>query len=135
MSKLKRHGYAERLKYMQMLEQGYGVNYIHCHYGINAELLRSLWTRYQGIGYQALIKSSNARLSPQEKLEAIQDFEIKNLSLNDVLLKYGISEAAFGEWRKRYHAVGAYGLTPRKIGRPSKDMGKVLITLVHKAEA
>ena len=36
---LKKHCYAERLKYMYMLEEGYSIEYIHRHYGINDALL------------------------------------------------------------------------------------------------
>ena len=73
---------------------------------------------------ESTIKSKNTRLSPHEKEKAIKDFEIKHLSLREVLLKYGISETAFGEWRKRYHASGLDGLRASKIGRPSKNMGR-----------
>lgn len=62
-------------------------------------------------------------LSPCEKAKAIRDFEIKHLSLNDVPLKYGISETAFYKWRKKYHASGFDGLRAVKIGRPPKNMG------------
>ena len=44
--------------------------------------------------------------------------------MKEVLLKYGISETAFGEWRKKYHIAGIGGLSLGKIGRPSKDMGR-----------
>lgn len=124
MSKLKKHGYAERLKYMHMLEQGYSANYIHRHYGIGDALLKTLWAKYQKQGYKALVKTKNTKLSPYEKEKAIKDFEIKHLSLKEVLLKYGISETAFGEWRKRYHSSGLDGLRSSKIGRPPKTMGR-----------
>ena len=124
MSKLKKHGYSDRLRYMQMMEQGYSANYIHCHYGIGASLLKTLWVKYQEHGYQALIKSKKTRLSPYEKEKAIKDFEIYHLSLKEVLLKYGISDTAFRKWRKIYHISGPDGLKSLTIGRPSKDMGR-----------
>ena len=124
MSKLKKHGYAERLRYMQMMEQGYSANYIHCRYGIGSLLLKTLWAKYQTQGCQALIKSKSTRLSPNEKEAAIKEFEIKHLSLKDVLLKYGISATAFVKWRKVYHASGLDGLRTTKIGRPPKNMGR-----------
>lgn len=124
MSKLKQHGYAARLKYMQLLEQGYSPNYVHCRYGISSVLLKTLWEKYRLQGSQALVKSRNTRLSPHEKLKAIKDFEVKHLSLVEVLLKYGISETAFGEWRKKYHASGVEGLRLNKIGRPPGAMGR-----------
>ena len=107
-----------------MMEQGYSANYIHCNFGINAELLKKLWARYRELGYLALIKMGNTKLPLQEKLNAIKDFEIKHLSLNEVLLKYGISDTAFRQWRRIYHTSGPDGLESLKIGRPSKNMGR-----------
>ena len=37
--KYKKHGYAERLKYMHMLENGFSQNYIEKHFGINHRVL------------------------------------------------------------------------------------------------
>ena len=54
MSKKKRkHTYADRLKYMHMWEEGYSVNYIHVHYGINKQLLAQLWEAFQHVGPKA----------------------------------------------------------------------------------
>jgi transcriptional regulator with XRE-family HTH domain len=45
--KRKKHGYAERLKYMHMLEHGVSINHIESKYGISNTLLGYLWERYQ----------------------------------------------------------------------------------------
>lgn len=50
--------YADRLKYMHVLEEGYAVNYIHVHYGINKQLLAQLWEAFQHVGSKALSKNS-----------------------------------------------------------------------------
>jgi len=47
MSKLKKHGYADWLKYMHMPEEGYSCNYIHSKLGINNKLLLRVWKSYQ----------------------------------------------------------------------------------------
>ena len=59
--KLKKHGYAERLKYMHMLENGYSREYIHRHYGISSALLGYLWSRYKSEGSNGLLKKQNVR--------------------------------------------------------------------------
>ena len=59
--KYKKHGYAERLKYMHMLEDGYSTNYIHIHLGIRKDLLEYLWIRYQAEGSSALLKKKNVK--------------------------------------------------------------------------
>ncbi len=54
--KLKKHGYAERLKYMHMLENGYTIAYINRNFGIGHDLLGQLWVRYQSEGPSGLLK-------------------------------------------------------------------------------
>jgi len=64
--KRKKHGYAERLKYMHMLENGLSIEYIHRNYGINDRLLVSLWTRYQSEGPSGLVKKVKALVEARE---------------------------------------------------------------------
>ena len=40
--KRKKHVYAERLKYMHMLDDGYNIKYIHDHFGICHDLMALL---------------------------------------------------------------------------------------------
>ena len=127
MSKLKKHGYAERLKYMHMLEDGYSRNYIHCKFGIANQLLLRLWESYKQYGESALIKQKNVRATLDMKLSAIKDFEEKHLSLVEIMAKYCISETAFYSWRKLYRDCGIEGLSivrPKGrqpgMGRPKK---------------
>lgn len=127
MSKFKKHGYAERLKYMHMLEAGYSRNYIHCKFGISGQLLLRLWESYRQHGESALIKQKNVRSTLELKLSAIKDFKENHLSLVEIMTKYGISESAFYSWRKSYHNGGAEALSiikpqgrPPGMGRPKK---------------
>jgi transposase len=127
MSKLKRHGYAERLKYMHMLEDGYSRNYIHTKFGINNQLLLTLWESYQKQGEKALTSKNKIHPSLNVKLKAIKDFEENHLSLVEIMSKYGISGSALYQWRKRYHNGGIEALSIKKrkgrppvMGRPKK---------------
>ena len=121
--KKKRHTYEDRLKYMKMLEEGYSINYIHDHYGINDTLMLSLWERYQSEGATALVKKKNCRLTAEEKLEVISDYEKKHLPLSDIMLNRGVSASAIWSWRKQYAKGGKEALR-KPIGRPRKDMGR-----------
>ena len=56
MSKKKKHGYNELLRYMHLLEKGYSACSIHQQYGINSELLKRYWASYQELGEIALRK-------------------------------------------------------------------------------
>ena len=54
MQKRKKHGYAECLNYMQMIEAGISIHAIHMKYGINEDRLHVLWNRYQSDGRSGL---------------------------------------------------------------------------------
>ncbi len=105
--KRKKHGYAERLKYMHMLENGLSINNIHVHYGIGEQLLSSLWVRYQSEGPSRLIKKKNIKANYAFKLQVLRDIKENHLTLVDASLKYDVCSII------------------RPIGRPPKnDMGR-----------
>ena len=124
--KLKKHGYAERLKYMHMLENGYSREHIHRHYGISSELLGYLWSRYKSEGANGLLKKQNVRADYKFKLQVIRDIEENHLPLADASLKYNVSNTQLYQWRKIAKTQGYDALAiTRPRGRPSKnDMGR-----------
>ena len=124
--KLKKHGYAERLKYMHMLENGYSREHIHRHYGISSELLGYLWSRYMSEGSNGLLKKQNVRADYKFKLQVIRDIEENHLPLVDASLKYNVSNTQLYQWRKIAKTQGYDALAiTRPKGRPPKnDMGR-----------
>ena len=124
--KYKKHGYAERLKYMHMLENGCSKNYIHTHYGIDDALLGHLWTRYQSEGPSGLLKKRNVKADYAFKLQVVRDIEENHLTLVDASLKYNVSSNRIYVWHKivRTQGYDALAIT-RPRGRPPKnDMGR-----------
>ena len=124
--KYKKHGYAERLKYMHMLENGCSKNYIHTHYGIDDALLGHLWTRYQSEGPSGLVKKHNVRADYAFKLQVVRDIEENHLTLVEASLKYNVSSSQIRVWQKiaRTQGYDALAIT-RPRGRPPKnDMGR-----------
>ena len=124
--KLKKHGYAERLKYMHMLENGCSKNYIHTHYGIDDALLGHLWTRYQSEGPSGLLKKQNVKADYAFKVNVVRDIEENHLTLVDASLKYNVSDSQIRVWKKiaRTQGYDALAIT-RPRGRPPKnDMGR-----------
>ena len=124
--KRKKHGYAERLKYMHMLENGCSKNYIHIHYGIDDALLGHLWTRYQSEGPSGLLKKRNVKADYAFKLQVVRDIEENHLTLVDASLKYNVSDSQIRVWKKiaRTQGYDALAIT-RPRGRPPKnDMGR-----------
>ena len=124
--KYKKHGYAERLKYMHMLENGYSLNYIERHFGINKKLLEYLWVRYQSEGPSALLKKQNIKADYTFKLQVLRDIEENHLTLVDASLKYNVSTSQINVWQRIVRTQGYDALASIKPrGRPPKnDMGR-----------
>ena len=124
--KRKKHGYAERLKYMHMLENGCSKNYIHVHYGIGEQLLSSLWVRYQSEGPSGLIKKKNIKADYAFRLQVLRDIEENHLTLVEASLKYDVCSSRISAWKRiaRVHGYNALAII-RPRGRPPKnDMGR-----------
>ena len=124
--KYKKHGYAERLKYMHMLEDGYSTNYIHIHFGIRKDLLEYLWIRYQAEGSSALLKKKNVKADYAFKLQVLRDIEENHITLVDASLKYNVSASRLKSWLKikREHGYDRLAITRPKGRPPKNDMGR-----------
>ena len=73
--KYKKHGYAERLKYMHMNENGYTIAYINRNFGIGHDLLGQLWIRYQSEGPSGLLKKQNIKADYALKVQVLRNIE------------------------------------------------------------
>ena len=124
--KRKKHGYAERLKYMHMLENGLSINYIHVHYGINEQLLSSLWVRYKSEGPSGLIKKKNVKADYDFRVQVLHDIEENHLTLVEASMKYNVCSSRISAWKRIARVQGYDALTTiRPRGRPPKnDMGR-----------
>ena len=124
--KYKKHGYAERLKYMHMLENGCSKNYIHTHYGIDDALLGHLWTRYQSEGPSGLLKKRNVKADYAFKLQVVRDIEENHLTLVEASLKYNVSSSQIRVWQKiaRTQGYDALAITGPRGRPPKNDMGR-----------
>ena len=124
--KLKKHGYAERLKYMNMLEDGYSIAYINRNFGIGHDLLGQLWTRYQSEGPSGLLKKQNIKADYAFKIKVVRDIEENHLTLVDASLKYNVSSSRIYAWQRIARTYGYDALAiNRPRGRPPKNnMGR-----------
>ena len=95
MQKRKKHGYAECLNYMQMIEAGISIHAIHMKYGINEDRLHVLWDRYQSEGRSGLFKRKNIKADFALKREIVLDIEENYLTLHAASLKYGATSSSF----------------------------------------
>ena len=124
--KYKKHGYAERLKYMHMLKNGCSKNYIHTHYGIDDALLGHLWTRYQSEGPSGLLKKRNVKADYAFKLQVVRDIGENHLTLVGASLKYNVSSSQIRVWQKiaRTQGYDALAITRPRGRPPNNDMGR-----------
>ena len=124
--KRKIHGYAARLKYMHMLENGFSVNYIETHFGINHKLLGYLWARYQAEGSSGLLKKQNVKADYAFKLQVLRDIKENHLTLVDASLKYNVSSSQIQLWNRiaRTQGYDALAVTRPKGRPPKNDMGR-----------
>lgn len=109
---------------MHFLDDGYSIDYIHREYGIDHTLLKVLYSLYQAGGEASLKKKSTVKISAEQKLAAIRDFEDNGLPLDEIFYKYNVSSSAFNQWRKKYASGGIESLQSDVRGRPRKDMGR-----------
>ena len=121
----KKHREEERLHYMKMLAEGFSIEHIHKHYGIDHHLLKSLWIGYQTKGIWALKKKKNINATGALKEAIVKDIEEKGLTLSEASIKYDVSASRLSVWLKVYREQGIkalYEIKPR--GRPPKGMGR-----------
>ena len=110
MQKRKKHGYAECLKYMQMIKEGTSIHAIHMKYGINEDRLHVLWNRYQSDGRSGLFKRKNIRADFALKKEIVLDIEENHLTLHAASLKYGACSQRISVWLQQYRTDGLAAL-------------------------
>lgn len=112
-----------------MIEDGYTFGYINRKYGIDYELLRQLWSRYQKDGAQALTPKVGTG-DTFRRVEIMQDYYKNHLTLREVLSKYDISTTCIWRWRhivetKGWEELRQLGSTEHyrrgKMRKPKKD--------------
>jgi len=119
MQKRKKHGYAECLKYMQMIKEGTSIHAIHMKYGINEDRFHVLWNRYQSDGRSGLFKRKNIRTDFALKKEIVLDIEENHLTLHAASLKYGACSQRISVWLQQYRTDGLAALnSTKRRGRP-----------------
>ena len=124
----KKHGYADRIKYMRLLEVGRSFESIHNEYGINKEQLKVLWKRYEMFGVKGLRKKEKIIIDFALRKRIVLDIEENHLTLHAASLKYGASPQRISVWLKLYRENGWAALESIKrrggqpgMGRPRKD--------------
>ena len=123
----KKHDYSALLKYMNMLEDGYSINYICVKYGISHKRLLKLWILYQKEGATVLHRQAYTHSDAAFRNKVVLDIENNDISLVKASIKYGVSATRLSVWLKTYRQGGSEALSITKkrgrlpgMGRPKK---------------
>ncbi|MBQ6189800.1 MAG: helix-turn-helix domain-containing protein [Bacteroidaceae bacterium] len=115
----KKHGYADLLKYMRLLDEGKSFYAIHVEYGIDAKQLKVLRAKYQKYGKAGLKKGKNIKADFALKKKIVLDIEENHLTLHAASLKYGASPQGITAWLSMYRKYGWQALEKiKRRGRP-----------------
>ena len=124
-TKHKKHSIEDRIKYIEMLKNGYSIDYIRHHYGIDHYLLATLWIKYKKDGLLGLMKKRNVRADGCFREKVLRDIEENCLPLHVAAVKYDVSVSRIKAWRRKVREKGYAALYEEKTrGRPPKDMGR-----------
>lgn len=113
---------------MHMIEDGISFNQIYRTYGINSNLLKILWRKYQEQGSSGLRKVKNIKSDAILRKKIVLDIEQNYITLQEASLKYGPSTSRIEEWLKIARRDGIQALKAKKkqgiqsgMGRPRKN--------------
>jgi transposase len=105
------------------IEKYHSISSISEKYGLNRRLVTRWIQNYRILGLQGLISTKNKRYTVEFKLKVIRAIEQEKLSLSQAKFKFHIPNASIIiQWQKKYATFGLDGLTPKRKGRPVKNM-------------
>ena len=96
----KKHSFEEKLRCMKLLDEGYPMRRLAKESGIQRNQLYGLRKRYLAYGEEGLRRKERHYASESEKASVRVEMMEKSLPLNEICLKYNISEGAIYSWRK-----------------------------------
>ena len=102
----KKHGYADLLKYMRLLDEGKSFYAIHVEYGIDAKQLKVLRAKYLEYGTAGLRKCPGIPIDFALRKKIVLDIEENHLTLHAASLKYGASPQGITAWLSMYRKYG-----------------------------
>ena len=96
----KKHSFEEKLRCMRLLDERYPLRRLSKESGILCNQLRDLRKRYLAFGENWLRRKPAHYASEAEKASVRAEIMEKALPLNEICLKYDVSESAIRNWHK-----------------------------------
>lgn len=120
-----RHSYSEKMKVVELYNQGYGNIIISRKLKISTATVKTWLRIYRGKGLLGFERQPNKSLTIDLKESVVRDVLENLLSFPSVALKYGISYSTAYNWAQQVKQEGFNSLKETKRGRPAKDMGRL----------
>ena len=106
-----------------VIKKHLSISSISEKYEVNKSQLNRWIQNYRVLGLKGLISTKNKSYTTAFKLKVIRAIEQDSLSLSQAKFKFRIPNASLiTQWKKKYATFGLEGLTPKRKGRPPKDM-------------
>jgi transposase-like protein len=93
-----KHSYSEKMRVVELYNQGYGSSTISKEMQINETVVENWLCIYRSKGFSGLEKQPNKLLSIEFKELVVRDVLNTYLSFPAVALKYGISQSSAYQW-------------------------------------
>lgn len=108
MCKNKKHGSDFKLRLIKENQQGKSVSGLSNKWGISTSLLRKWIDHYNSSGVQGLLPRSHQHYTTEFKLQVIEAYNKKELSLRDCCLQYNIpTQSTMLSWLRKYEQKGS----------------------------
>ena len=102
----KKHTKEEWVSVLEMFQEGYSTIAISRMTGIDRRELQHRCRQYEMTGFWNTERKTNIRPSAELKRSVILAAEQQSLSLDEVIVKYGISRSCFQTWLKKFRHGG-----------------------------
>lgn len=122
--KNQKHSYSEKMKVVELYNQGYGNCVISRELKISTAIVKTWLRIYRSKGLSGLDKQPNKTLTVDLKESVVRDVLENSLSFPSVALKYGISQSCAYQWVQQVKREGFCSLKETQKGRPAKEMGR-----------
>jgi transposase len=119
-----KHSYSEKLKVVELYNQGLGSRLISRELHIPETVVKTWLGIYRSHGLLGFEKQPNKLLSVELKEQVVRDVLNKFLSYPTVALKYQISQSTAYQWVQLVKQEGFSSLKEIKRGRPTIAMGR-----------
>ena len=123
--KYKRHSLEEKLKAVELYNQGKGCTMISKELSVSESQIKRWINIYKAKGLEGFVKGANIKATFEIKQEIVRQVLENNLSYDAVSLIYPVSPTAVYVWVSKVKQRGYASLMERQQrGRPPKNMSR-----------